>query len=171
MKYLIGIVGAATLFATSALVFAQTTRPTTPPTVQQATVDAAMERLQAKQAAGPSLEERLSKLERKVAALESQNKRIAELEAQLAAATKQIDQLVHSQAPPAAAQPPNAQVPKAEPGGLRTWQCWVSLKKDVAGSGRPYRDYVEASSYSEASEMFRKKHPNENIAQVEEKRP
>ncbi len=170
MKYSIHVFGAAIALAAVVVVSAQTKSPTTGPSIDQATVDAAMERLRTKQAAGRTLEERVSDVERKVAALESQSKRIAELETRLAAATKQLDQLVHPQGPGVAVRPSNAKE-KGEPGGLRTWQCWVSLKKDVNGSGHPYRDYVQASSYSEASEMLHGKHPNENVAQIEEKQP
>ena len=48
MKYFIGVVSAATVFITSALVFAQTTQPATGPAVGQVTVDAAMERIDPK---------------------------------------------------------------------------------------------------------------------------
>jgi uncharacterized coiled-coil protein SlyX len=174
MKYLIWILGATTAVVTVALVSAQTTPPTTGPVNDQRSVDAAMERSRTKQAAGRSLEERVTDLERRIGTMESaRDKRIADLETRLAAAAKQIDQLVRAQAPTAPSATANRQPTreKAEVGSVRMWQCWVSSKSDVAGSGHPYRDYVEAGSYSEASEMFHKKHPNENVAQTEEKRP
>lgn len=60
-------------------------------------VDAAMARLRAKRAAGPSLDEKVSDLERKIA---TQKKRIDDLEARLAAAVEQIEQLAATKAMP-----------------------------------------------------------------------
>jgi hypothetical protein len=104
MKYIIVVVSAATVFIASASIFAQTTRPATAPVIEQATVDAAMERLRNKQAGGRSLEDRVVDLER----IESnQNKHIAELERRLTLAAQQIEQMQRQIAPAVAA--PGAQ--------------------------------------------------------------
>jgi hypothetical protein len=109
MKYSIAVVSAAAVLLASASVFAQTTRPATSPAIEQATVDAAMERLRMKQSGGRSLEDRVGALEG----------RIAELEMRLAAATKQIDQLVRSQTPSVPLPTPNGQAIRNDAAGKR----------------------------------------------------
>jgi hypothetical protein len=104
MNHLIRFISIAMILGTSNVAFAQTTRPVPGSGVDQATVDAAMNRLKAKQAAGPSLEEKVTDLERRLATMESsQNKRIAEFERRLALATQQIEQMQRQIAPSGAA--------------------------------------------------------------------
>ena len=163
----------ATALAVIAVVVVSAAPPPTGPAIDQGAVDAAMERLRAKQGAGRSLEERVGDLERKVGDLESQNKRIVQLESRLDATTKQIDQLVHSPAAASATGAPDGRIPKEKmgQGRLRTWQCWVKANTSREYENtHPYRDYVQAVSSNEALEMFMKKHPREDISQVEEKR-
>jgi hypothetical protein len=114
---------------------------------------------------------------RQIAEMQQQ---IVELKTQVAALAKQIAdvQAAAKAAPPTqpatlVAVPEKAAV-RPDAAVLRTWQCWVSPKQsDVGGPqvrGTSYRDYIQAKDSIEAGEMFRKKHPTEQITQVEEKK-